>query len=452
LIYAAFVAGVGWLRFSIHGFAGIPIALLFGGAIGLNWPLLVGLYNFLFGVVIFMAATGILYYWKGNIDAKRAAVLSALFLATYFGHFVAFGVLAATAIVFVSLSSSEGRIRSLGWLFAACLPALAVAFVFRMSSATDTGFAPSWYVLNEPLSLSGIFLHLHAADPFVILSRRYLPFYESDSDIYALFSPLLRLLTVVFILTIAMFWGRERSQLVRRHFPHIAAMLAIFTLALAAPDEFGPFSGSILRLRLLLCGFILFIPWIDLGSRRLVSAIAAVILISIFIYQAAALWDYSLRSDRDIAEYVSASDAIMAGDAIATITIVQGARRFGSNPVRGMDNVIAVQREAMVWDDYETGYRLFPVTATREEDRAFIREFTNHNIFRLGSAEENFDERIQKFSNVLAKSDGRIDTMIVWGRDPRVEAALTERYQAEPYFENGQVRLFRNRSREISAK
>jgi hypothetical protein len=115
-----------------------------------------------------------------------------------------------------------------------------------------------------------------------------------------------------------------------------------------------------------------------------------------------------------------------------------------------MDNIIAMNRRTMLWDDYETGYRVFPVTAARDDDRAFIREFTNHNIFRLGSAEENFDERLSKFSGVLAKSNGRIDTMIVWGRDQRVETALSKWYETEPYFENGQVRLYRNRSKEMS--
>ena len=57
----------------------------------------------------------------------------------------------------------------------------------------------------------------------------------------------------------------------------------------------------------------------------------------------------------------------------------------------------------------------------------------------------NFEEKLLKLESLLESNHNKIDALLVWGKDARVEAVLNKRFESEPYFESGEARLFRRR-------
>ncbi len=444
--YAGFVAAVAWLRFSVRGTNGLGISILIGAVLGFNWLWLAGLYNFVLGVIVFLIAVGFLYKWNGVLYGRRFLLLSIFLVAAYFSHMVSFGVLAMTAVIFVSLRSGSGRFRSLAWLAAALLPVVMLAIVNKMSMSAGGGISPGWYVLNEPPSFSSILLHLRTTDPFLIISRRFIPFWENSSSFNVLAAPVLWISLAFILLTIATL-TRWRDLNFKGWLPHIVAMLAMLILAIAAPDGFGSEQGSVVRPRFLLCAAVLFVPLFVVRNKTLLRPIAAALLLGVFSYQTAALWEYSSKVNSETAEFLEAAGSIKNGERIASVMIFEGQPRFHPEPIRRMDNLFGITNNLVVWDNYETGYYFFPVIAVRDEDRRFIREFSELNTFRLQYAHDDVDRILTGLTALLSSDHGKIDTLLVWGRNAQVEGALHEWFEPEPYFEKGRVRLFRNRTR-----
>ena len=121
-LFCFFVAGVEWLRQSVSGSAGLWIVILLAGAIGLNRLWLVGLYNFLLGVIIVLFAAGSLVRWEGSLTIKRAAILAVAFALTYCSHLIPFGVLGLWGGLYILTAAGKERVRSIALFALAALP------------------------------------------------------------------------------------------------------------------------------------------------------------------------------------------------------------------------------------------------------------------------------------------------------------------------------------------
>ena len=85
-----------------------------------------------------------------------------------------------------------------------------------------------------------------------------------------------------------------------------------------------------------------------------------------------------------------------------------------SNPVTRLNSVVAIGKDIIVWDNYETGYYLFPLIAAGADARRFIREISSINMFHLRYSEENFEDRLLKLTALIGTGSDKIDTLIVW--------------------------------------
>jgi hypothetical protein len=110
-----------------------------------------------------------------------------------------------------------------------------------------------------------------------------------------------------------------------------------------------------------------------------------------------------------------------------------------------MDNYIGIRRDILVWDNYEFGHYLFPVVVKKRADQEFALAYTGHNAFEMNNPELSSKERIDRLAKIFEADNRRIDTLLVWGSDPQIEAAFRPWFEDKPYFENGRVRLYRHR-------
>ena len=442
LTFAGFVAAVGWLRLKTVGFEGLKTSLLIGAALGFNWLWFCGFYNFLIGVCCFVFAAGLFFTWRDKMNPRRAALLSMLFLLAYFSHIVSFAILAGSVFLLAFAGSKADIKRNLMWIAIALLPVLPLIVIYKSISVSGGGFFPVWRNLENPFSPVSWLAQFRTADSFILMSRKSFPFAAGNSRYYAVFAPFLWI--IVALLTLAAASLKEKTKLFSKTgliFSFLFFSLA--ALAMFAPDDFGLNNGSILRERLLLCGLVFFVPLFRAENSLLLKRFAQGCLLFVLIFQTAALWEYALRTDAEAREFLSARNTIAPDDRLASVMLVEDGLRFNAMPTGMMNNYLGIAPNRIVWDNYEIGHYLFPIVAKIAEDKRFVFDLTRHSAFILNDPNQKFDERLAGLDSCLTENHQKIRTLVVWGKDARVEVILIKWF--EPVYENERVRVFRHR-------
>ncbi len=445
LTFAAFVAGVGWLRFQTAGREDLKTSLLIGAALAFNWMWFLGFYNFIIGVVGFIFTLGLYWQWRENLNFWRSFVLSILLIFVFFSHLISFGMLAASLLILSFFVPRSILKRTLLWMSAAFLPVFPFVIGYKLLSETAGGsLSPVWQHLLNPLSMSNWILHLQAADPFLLLSHRALPFIETNSIVFAVFSPVLWLAAALFCLSPGIFTRQKNSIFSGQYLPF--ALLTTFSIIfwMFAPDDFGKSHGAFLRERVLLCGLVCFVPLFRTEISPRLKKAAQVFLIFIIIFQTASVWEYAFWANKLGQEYLAAGQAIENTDSLGSIVLIENGCRFRANPLVNMNTLLGVGKNTRVLDNYQIGYYLFPVIARNPADRQFVFDFSESNAINLCNSPE-IDEKFSRLDSLLNLHHDKIKVMLVWNGDERVHAILSKWYEDKPYFQNGRVALFHHR-------
>jgi hypothetical protein len=445
LTFSGFVASIGWLRWKIVGFDGVKTSLLYGAAIGFNWLWFLGFYNFIIGVIGFAVTIGIFYVWRENLNSRRAIILSLLLLIVYFSHIVSFAILSGSLFL-LALSVPKEKIKTnLTFFLIACLPVLPLALIYKSLSAGGGGFFPVWRHLDDPYSLLSWFSQVRRADPFILISRKAFPFSTASPSLFAVFTPILWIFVSLFALMCAGFLQKEKSFFSKNNLIFATLFLGCIMVALFAPDDFGLTNGSILRERVLLLGLIFFVPLFRAGNFLKLKRLAQICLGFVVLFQTAAVWEYSLQTNREAKEFLTAGAFISENDSIASVVILEDGLRFHALPMTQMNNYLGFGKTVVVWDDYEAGHYLFPIVAKNPSDKQFVFDLITSNVFALNDPGENINEKLSKLDAAFSNNPGKIKTLVVWGKDQRVEEVLNRWFAPEPFFENGRVRLFHSK-------
>ena len=444
LTYSGLVAAIGWLRWQTVG-NGVAMSLLIGSVLAFNSLWLVGFYNFTIGLIAAIVGTGLYFRWRGSMNAIRIVILALVLLFVFVSHAISFLILAAAVAALALFPVSFFSKRNLIATLISFVPVAIVAILYKLSSGSSGKFTPIWSSLKDPYSILNWINQLRAFDSFMIISRKSFPFVGADSTFFVIFTPLVWI-TIGFILLAYATWPRiDRFAKITsdRYFPFAVLFLGAVVLALVWPDflKFENSTGGILRERVFLAGLIFLVPLfrMDFADRKLPLA-ATFVFAFVFLFQTAALSEYARQSDRDAREYVSANAHIPDGTSLAALRLDPAPKRFSSNAISSLDNYFAINRDILVWDNYEFGHYLFPVVLRSEDDRRFAIDYTSSNTYDLSD-----DEKLARVSSVFERDHKRIGTLLVWGSDPKVETVFRPYFESEPYFVNGRVRLFRHK-------
>lgn len=424
LTFALFVAGAGWLRYRTVGSDGVATSLMFGAAVAFNWLWLVGFYNFLLGACCFLFTVGLVAGWRDRFTIPRALLLSLLFLLAYTSHIISFAVLAGSVILLTFAMKPGFLKQNMATVAIALAPALPLMLIFRSVSAAGGGggLSPVWRNLVSVWSPSSWIAQLRSADPFILLSRKAFPFADESLAVFALFAPILWIAATLAVLAIATFLARRQEGfLTRTNLIFAILLFGSLGVALLAPDDFGLSNGSVLRERLMICGIMFAIPLFRTGDGRAFKALAMLTLSVVVCFQTAALWEYSLQTDRAAREVVAMQRWIGPGERVATLTIEDAPRRFSSVTVPMMSNYFGASGTGLILDNYELGHYLFPVIAKTAEEKAFILEFTQNSVLRPFEADA-FETRKQRIAGIFERR--KINKLIVAGNHPEIEELI----------------------------
>lgn len=444
LTFAGFVAVVGCLRWLTAGDNGLKTSLLIGAATGFNWLWFVGFYNFIIGACLFVLTLGLYYVWREKLDSWRILILALLLLLTYFSHIVSFAILAGSVLFLAFFTPKTNLKKTLALTVLAILPVLPFFLYYRTLGIGGGNFSPAWRNLADPFSIVSWLSQIRTADPFIIISRKTLPFVGAESNLFIVFAPILWLGAAFFLLTAATWCDSEKTGWKAR-LPFVILLVGSMLTAMFAPDDFGLTNGSVLRERILLCGLIFFVPLFRVENSVFLKRASQICLIFVVFFQTAALWEFSLQTNREARNYFSVSAALNEEDSIFPVVLSSEKHRFHSLPTTGMGNYLSIGRNLTVWNNYEIGHRLFPVVAKNEADRRFMLDFPSAAVNLSNNSQESLDEKLSKLDSALANNHDKIKVLLIWDSDPPVETVFAKWFETQPFFNEGRVRLFRHR-------
>lgn len=446
-LFAGVVASVGWLRFATVGTDGLKTSLFIGAAIAFNWLWLIGFYNFIFSVIILAITLGIYWKWRERITAFRAAILILLFISAYFSHIIGFAILAGSVVVLALSSAATGRYKTVMLTLVCLLPVVPLILCYMSMSADGSSVFPVWRSLTETFSLSNLFNQIRAADPFAIISRTSFPFVETPEKWFVIFTPSLWMTVAIIILLMNAIRARPISTYFSNvYFPFAVLFVLAAVISVLGPDDFGLSHGGLIRQRIVLCGLIFFVPLFRAAGSNTLKWVVQACLALVILFQTAALWDYSVRADRVAREYIAARPAMAALRSLASITIYEKGPRFRAGPEPLLNLYYSIGRDLAVWDNYECGVAIFPVRQKYKPDEGFTLQITSSNVLWVNEPTRIFRERLAELDLALASDGGRIDALLVWGRDAEVDQIITRYFESEPYYQSENIRVFRRRN------
>jgi hypothetical protein len=407
-----------------------------------------GFYNFILGVIGFGLTLGFWWRWRENLHWRRSAFIFLLLLFVFFSHLISFVILSGT-LVFLNLANWRAAYfkKTAAATLAAVFLALPFFFNFLILSKSNAGFSPDWGFLKNPLSLSNWILHLRSADPFQLISRRALPFFDVQSPLFGIFSSSLWLLIAFALLAAGTFlvWRRSRPEEKHSAAAWLVPASGLFFLWLTAPNDFGKSHGGFLRERLLLLGFICFVPVFRLADHKILKLTARICLLVLLAFQTLVVWDYARYANGVAHEVWEARNFLGENESFGSIVFNRDGCQFKPIPRSNLTPYVAVGKNTRALDNYELGYYLFPTIASDGEDRLFIYEFRESNTFNFCDPSEQFEAKAARLTRTLENYHEKIDVMLVWGTDPQIEPLIRRWFETAPFFENDRLRLFRRR-------
>ena len=445
VLFAGLVAAMCWLRQQVSGGGDRFTALLLSVLLAFNWMWFLGLYNFVLGVIGFAVTLGLWWRWRDSLTWGRSAIIAVLVLFVFLSHLISFCVLVLALFVFgltTRQTSSTTVIRTV----CAVLPTLPFVWSYLRFGAANAPISPAWAYLKNPFSLSSWLSHLQSADPFLLLSRRSLPFIDVQSRWFALASPTLWLLVALCCIAAATFLILKRQPADERRTVLVWSGLALLLCLVwfAGPDGFGVEHGWFVRERVLLLGLMCFVPAFHMTDHPGLKRVAHGCLLFGIVFQSAVIWEYSRFANREAGHVIAARDHISDSDSFGSLTVNRDGCQFKSMPRAHLTAFMAVGRNFRLWDNTELWSYHFPVAARADEDRQWfaLREVNGVNLCDpIVQARSNFN----RLDGFLQTHYSRVTVLLVLGNDQRVDQIVARWYEPQPFYENDNVRLFRRR-------
>ena len=449
ITYIGFVASVGWLRWNTSGRDGLLLSVVFATAIGYNFLWLIGFYNFLLGLIVAIFGVGLYFRWRERFAPKHAAVLALLIVAAFLCHVVSFAIFSLALAAVAWLPWSKVNFPKLTLMAAAFVPVMPLVYLYRANTEAGGPMVPVWRHLTDPWSPMAWINQLRSVDSSALMSRSAFPFIDVETSLFAVFAPVLYIAAALILLFAGSVWRRHEkggTLAAEGSFPFVVLSGVLMLFSLFAPDDiqFSTSEGGLLRERLFLAGLAFVIPVVRVdGLRPFISRAAIGLLMFVVVFQTFVVWEYAMRSDREAREFFAASSAIPDGASAAGVTIRPRGFRFAASHIPSINNYNGIGRDIRLWDNYELGHYYFPVMTQRREDHEFVRRFTQNNAYALDRPEQMSEERIEALQLLLTSEPRRIDTLVVWGSDPRVDAVIVSAFTQSPVYREGDVRVFR---------
>jgi hypothetical protein len=460
-----FAASLFWLRTRVAGVRGsIPSAILCA-LLAMNLPWLFGFTSFLLGASLFPVTLGTWWTGRRAMGWSRAAAISGLLVLGYFAHLVSLGLTAVGLVFLCAFDPNPRRPRRWAWTLTSLLPLVPLGLVYRGLMRGGGGIEPLWMELKDPLSLESWKAQLGWVDPLTLGSRYLAPFVERAQAAFLALTPVLWVGLGLAAMIGQTVLGRRNSgplppgggglgrwgsaveddRLVtlehcppseRRGWVALAALLLFG--GLIGPDTLGVKHGNYLSQRVVLLGLAALVPALDLGTERPLGKFGSVALAVALALQSAFVWDYGVRSDRLVGQFLKARPLVGRNKRVGTL-LLDLRQRYRANPLLHIDNLLGIGTGNVIWNNYEAAHYYFPVQARGNVPHPPPLAFERVSLLDDPAFAAR---RSALWETLLAEHRDEIDVVVVWGEDASGLDEITGRW-FEPADGAGKIRVWR---------
>jgi hypothetical protein len=438
-----FAASLVWLRWVVAGPRGLASASILAALLALNVTWLLGFTSFLLGAALMPATLAL--WWGGRewFGPGRALALAAMLVLGYFSHPISLGLTVVGLAILAVMTPGMDPLRRGAWTSASLIPLVPLGLAYRSMTRSGGALEPTWEQLANPWSIRSWVGQLGWVDPLSLAAKTFRPFGTTAWAGNGLVAPAFWVVLAVVLLA-ASTWRRRASE--RRGWLVLAVLLLLG--GLLGPDTLGVKHGHYLPQRVALLGLSALVPWLDFGTDRWSTRLAAACLGFAMAVQSAFVWDYAFDCRDRVGALLKAGPAIGPHRRVGTLLVgIKG--RFRSNPMLHADCLFGATLDDVVWNNYETAHYYFPVKVRPGLDHPPALVFEK---IALLDAPGQAEERARSWEGLLLEHGRSIDVILEWGAgaDPGLDAINAREF--EPRFRDGPVRVWSRRSPSVEAR
>ncbi|WP_165219911.1 hypothetical protein [Aquisphaera insulae] len=427
-----FALAIVWLRWVVRGDRGLIGAGLVAAVLAVNLPWLFGFTSFLLGSTFFAITLGAWWAARDRLGPAAIAGVGMLLVVGYFCHLVSLGLtvlsLGFLAVFAPSATGAPldgpGRLRRLARTMACGLPLLGLLPSYLRLAGRGGPMQPVWENIADPRTVAGWKIRLTWIDPLTLAVKNMIPFHDGTSPLFAVFAPAIWFFGAAVVWLYGGFLASRRGGM-KAGPGEVWRFLAVGLLlaGLFSPDTLGPSHGGYLPQRLVLLALAAMVPALDLGTGRDFGRLAAGCLTVGLVVQSAIVWDYALYSQRTAGQVATVRDLVGSNRRIAVLTA--GIKdRFRTNPLLHADGWLGLENGNILWNNYEAQHYYFPVQFRPGLDHPDPLDFER---VALQTDPRATEDAVALWRSILEKHAAVIDEIVVWGRDPALDA-ITERW------------------------
>lgn len=436
-----------WLRWRVVGWQGGAVVAPLVILLSINVLWMYGIYSFLLGVILYAATLA--YWWRSRdrMGAGHAAVLAVLLLAGYFGHLMSFGPTAIGLVALALLSPGQHFRARLKWTALSIVPSVPlVLFYFRMMGAEGQG-SPSWKGLSNVWSPADWLNYLFMAD---FPSFQEYGIKSSGSPIiellFTLPPPSRWALIGLSLIVGAAFLHRsdEDRAFYRLHRGWIALAAVLLVGGAVGPSDVGTDAGT-LRERMLLLGFVALVPVLRVKSNLALTRAGMCLVTWAAISQVILCWDYALKSDRVVGEFMKVRPHVGTNQRVAAIVEAEQ-WPYRTNPLIHAPSLLGLHTGNMIWNNHAPARSFFPIKYRSAELRELSLGVSDRRYYDDPDAPGHREAALNAYQRFMARNHESIDVLVLVSRKPDPYERSGVWFEPGPAYASASVRVLRHRS------
>ena len=436
-----------WLRWRVAGWQGGAIVALLVIVLSVNVLWMYGIHNFLLGAILYVATLA--YWWRvrDRMGAGHAAVLALLLLAGYFAHLMSFVPAAMGVGVLALLTPGDNFRTRFKWTALSLVPCVPlVLFYFGMMGAEGQG-SPYWKGLTDMGSSADWLKYLFMAD---FPSFQEYGMKSSGGPILDLlfFLPPPSRFALIGLCLIAggAFLHRSEEDRVfyRLHRGWTALAAVLLVGGALGPSDMGTAAGT-MRERMLLLGFVALVPVLKVKTNLAFTRTGACLVAMAAIGQVILCWDYALKSNRLVGEFMKVKPHVGTNQRVAAV-VETWEWPYRTNPLIHAPSLLGIHTGNMIWNNHAPALNFFPIKYRNAELRTLSSRVSDRRYYDDPFAPGHREAALNAYVSLMERSHESIDFLVLISPTPELFEHSGQWFEPAPVYESTRMKVLRHRS------
>lgn len=446
LTSVGFASALMWLRWRVAGWQGASLVAPLAIVLSINILWIYGLHSFLLGAILYLITLAFWWRVREGMGAKHALMLAALLIAGYFCHLVSIGLTVIGIIVLAIATPGPGFRSRVKWTALSIIPLIPLIVIYRRMMQAGGEVGIHWMGITDFLSPGDWLTYLSMADiPTIHNNGMEVPGGRFIQMLFNLPPPSRWALIGLLLLVIASALRRsdEDKAFYKEHRGWIALAVVLLVGGFFGPNDIGSGHGGFLRERVVLLGFATVVPVLRVSLKQAVTRIGFLLLMIASIIQVCLFWDYGLRSNILVGEFMKAKPYVGENNRVAAVMVNPG-WQYRATPIVHISNMLGIHTGNLIWNNYGPALYYFPVKYRSEEAKSRSLFIGNSIQYYDFISPDNKQAALNDYRAMIEQSHHEIDVLVLWLSTPELEEINRQWFEPQPVYQNEGVKVFRH--------